>query len=617
MKMERLQKIIARAGLASRRRAEEMILRGVVSVNGVTVTTLGTRADPQKDHIQVDGKRVSPATRKVYVLLNKPKGYITSRHDPQGRPTVMDLVADVQESIYPVGRLDFDSEGLLLLTNDGDLAGALMHPRSEVEKTYWVKVSGHLTEAQMQKIARGGLALPGARTAPCKIREIRTTEENSWVEVILHEGKNREIRRVMQKIGHPVNKLKRVAYAFLKVGDLPPGGFRYLTPGEAERLQGCVKRRPESAMDAAPSPLPTPSKGSVGTPPRPPPRPPRRAPPALRPPARQREDPRADRPFAEKPRRGASSFGASDSRRSAKGTRPAASPSSHPKKDARQREDPRADRPFAERPRRGASSFGASDSRRSAKGTRPATSPPSHPKKDARRREDPRADRPFAEKPRRGASSFGASDSHRSAKGTRPATSPSSHPKKDARRREDPRAARPFAEKPRRGASSFGASDSRRPAKGARPATSPPSHPKKDARQREDPRAARPFAEKPRRGASSFGASDPRRSAKGTRPATSPSSHPKKDARPPAHPRARQRGAAVGSSPHPSSPHPQRGARFRVQPRPKRGAPSTDAPHSGRDARPPKKNHGGGPQNRGPNKRAGGRPGGHPPRRRA
>ncbi len=425
MKMERLQKIIARAGLASRRRAEEMILRGAVSVNGVTVTTLGTRADPQKDHIQVDGKRVSPATRKVYVLLNKPKGYITSRHDPQGRPTVMDLVADVQESIYPVGRLDFDSEGLLLLTNDGDLAGALMHPRSEVEKTYWVKVSGHLTEAQMQKIARGGLALPGARTAPCKIREIRTTEENSWVEVILHEGKNREIRRVMQKIGHPVNKLKRVAYAFLKVGDLPPGGFRYLTPGEAERLQGCVKRRPESApesaMDAAPSPLPMPSKGAAGTPPRTPPRTPRRAPPTLRPPARQRED----------------------------------------------------------------------------------------------------------------------------------------------------------------------------------------------------PRAARPFAAKPRRGASSFGASDPRRSAKGTRPATSPSSHPKKDARPPAHPRARQRGAAVGSSPHPSSPHPQRGARFRVQPRPKRGAPSTDAPHSGRDARPPKKNHGGGPQNRGPNKRAGGRPGGRPPRRRA
>jgi len=235
--MERLQKVIARCGVASRRHAEALIERGAVSVNGIVVTTLGTQVDPHRDRVFVHGQPIRTVDRKTYLLLNKPVHYITSRSDPQGRPTVMDLVKEIPESIYPVGRLDFDSEGLILLTNDGDLASALMHPSREVEKTYHVKISEQLTEAQIAKIARGGISLPTGKTAPCKIRLLRTTAQYSWMEIVLHEGKNREVRRVMQKMGHPVNKLKRVGYAFLKIGDLAPGKWRMLTPVEVERLR--------------------------------------------------------------------------------------------------------------------------------------------------------------------------------------------------------------------------------------------------------------------------------------------------------------------------------------------------------------------------------------------
>jgi pseudouridine synthase len=255
--MERLQKIIANAGLASRRHAEALILAGQVSVNGTVVTTLGAKADPHTDSIRVDGKRVNPVAEKCYILLNKPKGYVTTRSDPQGRPTVMDLVKEVQATVYPVGRLDFDSEGLLILTNDGDLAAALMHPSSEVEKTYWLKISGIPTDAQLERVARGGISIPGARTAPCKIRILRTSQEYAHVEVILHEGKNREIRHVMQKIGHPVNKLKRIGYAFLKLGDMPLGGIRHITQREVDRLWRCVK------SDRLPPPLPSPKTAPV------------------------------------------------------------------------------------------------------------------------------------------------------------------------------------------------------------------------------------------------------------------------------------------------------------------------------------------------------------------
>ncbi len=250
---ERLQKVLAHAGVASRRHAEALIQAGDVSVNGSVVTTLGVKVNPEKDQIRVQGRRISLAVPKVYVMLNKPRGYITSRHDPEGRPTVMDLVADIKTSIYPVGRLDFNTEGLLLLTNDGSLAADLMHPRSQIEKTYWVKVSGRLTEGQIEKVVRGGITLSGTRTAPCRVQRLRETDENSWLEIKLHEGKNREIRHVMQKIGHPVSKIKRVAYAFLTLGNLPLGGIRFLAPHEVERLGRLLSKRSESA--AVPPPL--------------------------------------------------------------------------------------------------------------------------------------------------------------------------------------------------------------------------------------------------------------------------------------------------------------------------------------------------------------------------
>lgn len=243
--MERLQKVIAKAGIASRRHAEEMILDGRVQVNGTVVTRLGTKVDISKDHIRVNGKRIQLEPHKIYLLLNKPKGYITSVHDPEGRPTVMDLIRDVKERVYPVGRLDYDSEGLLLLTNDGDLAEALMHPRSGIDKTYWVKVKGHLTEEKIKKVAQGGISLPGGKSAPARIRPLRKTSEHDWVEIIMHEGKRRQIRLMIEKIGHDVLKLKRVGYAFLELGDLAPGEYRRLTPAEVKRLKALVGKRGE------------------------------------------------------------------------------------------------------------------------------------------------------------------------------------------------------------------------------------------------------------------------------------------------------------------------------------------------------------------------------------
>lgn len=235
--MERLQKVMAKAGVSSRRHAEKLILEGKVQVNGAVVRTLGTKVDPAQDHIKVAGRRIQIEPRKIYLLLNKPKGHITSVHDPQGRPTVMDLIPEVGARVYPVGRLDYDTEGLLILTNDGDLAQALTHPSHEVDKTYWVKAKGRLTEDKIKKVAKGGISLPGGKSAPCKVRFLRETDENCWVEIVLREGKKRQIRMMMAKIGHPVIKLKRVAYAFLKIGDLTPGDYRPLTPDEVKRLK--------------------------------------------------------------------------------------------------------------------------------------------------------------------------------------------------------------------------------------------------------------------------------------------------------------------------------------------------------------------------------------------
>jgi len=241
MPSERLQKIIAAAGIASRRKAEELITGGVVSVNGQVVTELGSKADPESDHIRVNGKLLRGPERHVYIAMNKPKGYVTTVNDPEGRPTVMDLLRGVKARVYPIGRLDYASEGLLLLTNDGELAHRLMKAASHVPKTYVVKVAGVPAEESLARL-RAGVSIPSdegkkrrTKTAPAKIRMVRGGD-NPWLEVTLIEGKNRQIRRMFEEVGHHVEKIKRVRYGPLQL-DMPPGEFRRLTPQEVARLK--------------------------------------------------------------------------------------------------------------------------------------------------------------------------------------------------------------------------------------------------------------------------------------------------------------------------------------------------------------------------------------------
>jgi 23S rRNA pseudouridine2605 synthase len=239
MPAERLQKIIAAAGISSRRKAEELITGGLVSVNGTVITELGTKADAAKDHIRVNGKLLHGSERHVYLLMNKPKGYVTTLRDPERRPTVMDLLHGVKARVYPVGRLDFASEGLLLLTNDGDFANYLMKAASHVPKTYMVKVSGVPKPEGLTKL-REGMMIPSergrrVRTAPAKVRVIRDAA-NPWYEITLIEGKNRQIRKMFEEIGHHVEKIKRVRYGPLEL-DVHPGKYRKLTQQEVDRLR--------------------------------------------------------------------------------------------------------------------------------------------------------------------------------------------------------------------------------------------------------------------------------------------------------------------------------------------------------------------------------------------
>jgi 23S rRNA pseudouridine2605 synthase len=250
MPPQRLQKIIAAAGISSRRKAEELITQGRVSVNGQTVTELGSKADPQNDHIKVDGKLLHGAERHVYLVLNKPRGYVTTVSDPEGRPTVMDLVKNVGARIYPVGRLDWSSEGLLLLTNDGELAGKLTRAASHVPKTYLVKIAGRASEEGIAKLRRGIRigTRPGPRrmeslhTAPAQIR-LTKDATNPWYEVTLIEGKNRQIRRMFEEIGHHVEKIKRVRYGSLTL-DVEPGQFRELSAREVAALRRAGRGEP-------------------------------------------------------------------------------------------------------------------------------------------------------------------------------------------------------------------------------------------------------------------------------------------------------------------------------------------------------------------------------------
>ncbi|MGH9605367.1 MAG: pseudouridine synthase [Terracidiphilus sp.] len=255
-KLERLQKILSQAGIASRRRAEEMIVEGRVVVNGQVVNVLGSKADPARDHIRVDGKLLHGAKRHRYFVLNKPKGYVTTVSDPEGRPTVMEFFSKLNERLYPVGRLDYQSEGLLLMTNDGELANGLTRAASGVEKTYLVKVAGQPTEEELETL-RGGVAIetdkpgsPKVRTAPARVRHVRHGD-NPWYEVVLIEGRNRELRKMFSAVGHFVEKIRRVGYGPL-ILDLEPGHSRELDAEEVAALrlasEGKLKpRRPKSS----------------------------------------------------------------------------------------------------------------------------------------------------------------------------------------------------------------------------------------------------------------------------------------------------------------------------------------------------------------------------------
>jgi 23S rRNA pseudouridine2605 synthase len=246
---ERLQKIIAAAGLASRRKAEMLITEGRVRVNGQLVTELGTKADPARDHIRVDGKLLHGPEQPRYYMLNKPKGYVTTVSDPEGRPTVMKFFERTGTRVFPVGRLDYQSEGLLLMTNDGVLANALTRAAAKVEKTYLVKVSGKPTEAAIEQLRRGIMierGKPGSGsgrvlTEPAAIRLMRDAE-NPWYEVVLTEGRNRQIRKLFEEIGHHVEKIRRVGYGPL-VLDIPPGEIRELQPSEVAALERAAQPR--------------------------------------------------------------------------------------------------------------------------------------------------------------------------------------------------------------------------------------------------------------------------------------------------------------------------------------------------------------------------------------
>jgi len=239
MPQERLQKLLAHAGISSRRKAEQLILEGRVMVNGAVVTELGTKADFEQDHIKVDGKRVGGAEKPVYIAMNKPKSVMTTSDDPEGRGTVMQLLRGVKARVYPVGRLDFQSEGLLLLTNDGEFAQRITAPATHVTKTYVVKVNGALSPEQEEKF-RACVSLSGKRTAPAGLKLIKRAD-NPWYEVRLIEGRQNQIRMMFKNFGRLVEKLRRVKIGFLDLGGLKPGDYRHLTQQEVARFRKLLK----------------------------------------------------------------------------------------------------------------------------------------------------------------------------------------------------------------------------------------------------------------------------------------------------------------------------------------------------------------------------------------
>lgn len=234
--MIRLNKFLAQAGVASRREADRMIVEGRISLNGETVDSLGILIDDKRDKVEVDGKRVRSDTSHIYLLLNKPSGYLVTVKDPFQRPTIMDLLPSLKKRIYPVGRLDFDSEGLLLLTNDGDLAHRLMHPRFRVKKEYIIRVKVKPDSSTLTRLGKG-IHLDGKKTAPAKIHILSSTKRGTLIKVELQEGRKRELRRMFEAVGHKVLALKRVRFGSLSLGGLKKGQWRYLSREELARLK--------------------------------------------------------------------------------------------------------------------------------------------------------------------------------------------------------------------------------------------------------------------------------------------------------------------------------------------------------------------------------------------
>ena len=235
MAKERIHKVIAHAGVTSRRKAEQLIKEGRVIVDGEVISRPGLCVDPEKSTITIDGKCIVPAHERIYILLNKPRGYITSLHDPEERPTVIDLLKHVTVRVYPVGRLDYDAEGLLLLTNDGALANRMLHPRYGVPRTYLVKVKGIPSPEAIKKL-RSGVLLSDGMTVPAQVTFPERISKNSWVRVTVTEGRNNLIKRMFEKVGHRVLKLQRIRFGSLGLGDLRSGEYRVLLPAEVKKL---------------------------------------------------------------------------------------------------------------------------------------------------------------------------------------------------------------------------------------------------------------------------------------------------------------------------------------------------------------------------------------------
>lgn len=315
----RLQKLIAGTGMASRRKAEELITSGRVTINGQVVTELGTKVDPACDHVKVDGKHLRAKQPYVYLILNKPKHVMSTLDDPEGRPTVKDFLHGVTVRVFPVGRLDFDSEGLMLLTNHGDLAQALLHPRYHVPKTYLIKVKGVLDDVKIEALERG-VKLDEGYTAPAKVVKVSKVESNSWLEITIHEGRKHQIKRMIEAVGHSVIKLTRVRMGPLLLGDLASGEYRFLADREANRLRELVEdritRSERPGLDAAGNPTPWKPPTAPAPPRRPKPERSGRGPKAQRAERGARSQRSGDGVESRRPGRGGSS------RRTPRGTKP-------------------------------------------------------------------------------------------------------------------------------------------------------------------------------------------------------------------------------------------------------------------------------------------------------